>query len=59
MVLPSLFEEQIERDARPLGRYLDLGQSHPEAAGYFPELEDYDTGPDRYLGLVEDDASRL
>jgi len=54
VVLPSLFEEQLERDAKALGRYLDLGQSHPEAAGYFPDLEDYATGPDRYLALVEE-----
>jgi dihydroorotate dehydrogenase (fumarate) len=54
VVLPSLFEEQLEADAQALGRYLDLGQGHPEAAGYFPDLEDYVTGPDRYLALVED-----
>jgi dihydroorotate dehydrogenase (fumarate) len=54
VVLPSLFEEQLERDELALGRFLDLGQSHPEAAGYFPDLEDYATGPDRYLALVEE-----
>jgi dihydroorotate dehydrogenase (fumarate) len=54
VILPSLFEEQLEHEAHALGRFLDLGQGHPEAAGYFPDLDDYVTGPDRYLALVED-----
>jgi dihydroorotate dehydrogenase (fumarate) len=54
VVLPSLFEEQLEREALARGRFLDLGQGHPEAAGYFPELEDEATGPDRHLQLIEE-----
>ncbi|MEL7206842.1 MAG: dihydroorotate dehydrogenase-like protein [Actinomycetota bacterium] len=59
VVLPSLFEEQLEADARTVGRVLDLGQGHPEAAGYFPDLDDYTTGPDRYLELVEQARAAL
>jgi dihydroorotate dehydrogenase (fumarate) len=59
VVLPSLFEEQLEQEAHALGRFLDLGEGHPEAAGYFPDLDDYVTGPDRYLALVEDARSAI
>ena len=54
VVLPSLFEEQLEHEEHAVGRFLDLGQGHPEAAGYFPDLEDHATGPDRHLALVEE-----
>ncbi len=51
IVLPSLFEEQIEHDAMGLHRGLDTGaDQHGEVfGGYFPELDSYNTGPDRYL----------
>lgn len=54
-VLPSLFEEQIEHDQMAVN---DLYEStvgrFPEALSFFPEVEDYDTGPESYLKLVED-----
>jgi dihydroorotate dehydrogenase (fumarate) len=54
VVLPSLFEEQIIHEELELQRRLDAGAgSSPEASGYFPELDSYNTGPDRYLHLVE------
>ena len=54
VVLPSLFEEQIEHDERELHRLLETGrESNPEATTYFPELEDYNTGPDEYLRHLE------
>lgn len=54
VVLPSLFEEQILHEELELHRRLDAGaDSTPEASGYFPELDSYNTGPDRYLHLVE------
>jgi dihydroorotate dehydrogenase (fumarate) len=53
VVLPSLFEEQITFESVEIDRLLETGaESHGEALGYFPELHDYDTGPDRYLELV-------
>jgi dihydroorotate dehydrogenase (fumarate) len=53
VVLPSLFEEQIEHEELALHETLELGaQSFGEALTYFPEMDDYNTGPDRYLELV-------
>lgn len=53
VVLPSLFEEQIEHESLQVDRVLETGaEMFGEARTFFPELEDYDTGPDRYLDLV-------
>lgn len=52
IVLPSLFEEQLLQDAMVLDRLLELGED-AEATGYFPDLDDYNTGADHYLALVE------
>jgi dihydroorotate dehydrogenase (fumarate) len=52
VVLPSLFEEQVEHDAIQVDRMLALGEGHAEADGYFPELRTYNTGPERYLRLI-------
>jgi len=51
VVLPSLFEEQIEHEAIEVSRLMEYGaESFAEAlGGYFPELDDYNTGPDHYL----------
>jgi dihydroorotate dehydrogenase (fumarate) len=52
-VLPSLFEEQIIQESRQLDHALSYGtDSFPEALNYFPELESYNTGPERYLELI-------
>ena len=61
VVLPSLFEEQIERDAVRAHR---LFESHRHsfgeaAAGYFPPVEDYRTGPDSYLEHLTAAKARL
>lgn len=54
IVLPSLFEEQIERESFGIDATLDLGtESFAESLSYLPELEDYDVGSARHLGLVE------
>jgi dihydroorotate dehydrogenase (fumarate) len=54
VVLPSLFEEQIVHEEVEVARLLALGaDSHPEAGSYFPELEDYNTGPSGYLRHLE------
>lgn len=54
VVLPSLFEEQIEHDAMAVHHGLESGAGvFGEApSGYFPELDDYNTGPGPYLDLV-------
>ncbi|MCC7077925.1 MAG: dihydroorotate dehydrogenase-like protein [Acidimicrobiia bacterium] len=54
VVLPSLFEEEIEHYALEVDRILMTGaDSHTEAHSYFPDLYEYYTGPERYLDLVE------
>jgi dihydroorotate dehydrogenase (fumarate) len=54
VVLPSLFEEQIEHDAIEMQQVMIRGaESFAEAlGGYFPELDDYNTGPGEYLEKV-------
>lgn len=54
VVLPSLFEEQVTHEGLEVHGMLSQGaESFAEAQGYFPDLEDYNTGPDSYLALVE------
>jgi dihydroorotate dehydrogenase (fumarate) len=52
VVLPSLFEEQIVFESVEL-------ESFGEALSYFPELDDYNTGPDRYLELIAEAKQKL
>ncbi|HSJ34706.1 MAG TPA: dihydroorotate dehydrogenase-like protein [Acidimicrobiia bacterium] len=54
VVLPSLFEEQVEHDALAIHHGLEFGAGYNAEApeGYFPELDDYNSGPDDYLELV-------
>ncbi len=60
VVLPSLFEEQIEHDELQLHGVLDLvADSHPEALTYLPAFEDYNTGADAYLRHLESSAREL
>lgn len=50
VVFPSLFEEQIEREALEIhGFYEQATESFAESISYFPELGDYNIGPDPYL----------
>ena len=49
IVLPSLFEEQIEHDEIQFAGALEAGaESYAEALTYLPELGDYTTGADAY-----------
>ncbi len=54
VVLPSLFEEQVEHDALAVDMGLDYGADlNPEAlGGYFPDLDDYNSGADAYVDLL-------
>jgi dihydroorotate dehydrogenase (fumarate) len=53
-VLPSLFEEQLTHDQIELDRLLETTSDHVgEAQSYFPELQDYNTGPWSYLKRIE------
>jgi dihydroorotate dehydrogenase (fumarate) len=54
VVMQSLFEEQIEHEELEIHRFLEAGTDFTaEAASYFPELDDYNTGPDEYLRHLE------
>lgn len=53
VVLYSLFEEEIIHESLSLNYYLNRGtESFAEALTYFPDLENYSTGPDQYLDLI-------
>ncbi len=50
VVMYSLFEEQIKNESHELDHFLSYGsESFGEALSYFPDMEDYNTGPDEYL----------
>ena len=55
VVLPSLFEEQVEHEAMALHTGLEFGaEAFAEApAGYLPEMDDYNTGPRLYVDLAQ------
>lgn len=53
IVLPSLFEEQIEADALGTMHHMDVYEgSNAEASSYFPLADDFVMGPERYLEHV-------
>ena len=55
IVLYSLFEEEIQHESLELDYFLSKGtESYAEALTYFPDFDDYNIGPDRYLELIED-----
>jgi dihydroorotate dehydrogenase (fumarate) len=50
VVLYSLFEEQLRMERQALFHYLTQGtESYAEATSYFPEPQEYRTGPEGYL----------
>jgi len=51
VVLPSLFEEQIEHEAMAVNAALNFGAeiSAESVGGYFPEMDDYNTGAGDYI----------
>jgi dihydroorotate dehydrogenase (fumarate) len=50
VVLHSLFEEQLRHDSAELAHHMEQGTfSTPEALTYFPEPEQFETGPEEYL----------
>ena len=54
VVLPSLFEEQVKRQAHWDAAYsLGVEDSFHEALGFFPSVALRDAGPHRYLSLLE------
>ncbi len=54
VVLYSLFEEQLRREAALNARLADAGtESFAESLSYFPDAADEEPGPRRYLSLLE------
>jgi dihydroorotate dehydrogenase (fumarate) len=54
IVLPSLFEEQIEADLVEVERFVSAGaESSAEAQSYFPRAAASHAGVDRYLELIQ------
>jgi len=53
IVLPSLFEEQINIESRVLDRFLQQGtESFAESLTYFPDMTGYNLGPEGYCEHV-------
>ncbi len=53
IVMYSLFEEQIAHEASELQHYLSYGtESFAESLTYFPDLKQYNLGPEEYVELV-------
>jgi dihydroorotate dehydrogenase (fumarate) len=53
VVLPSIFEEQVERERQVIEELIATGSnSYAEALSYFPAQTAYAIGPERYLDLV-------
>jgi len=53
-IMHSLFEEQIVHEEIELGNLYEAhANSFAESLGFFPELEDYHTGPGDYLNTIE------
>ncbi len=59
VVLPSLFEEQIEHEEMATHNLMLYGaELSPEAQGFFPEMQ-YSTGPEKYLQLITEAKKSL
>jgi dihydroorotate dehydrogenase (fumarate) len=54
VVLPSLFEEQLEHEAMAIfhGQEWSSGSFQEATTGFWPEMDDYNTGPGPYLDLI-------
>jgi dihydroorotate dehydrogenase (fumarate) len=60
VVLPSLFEEEIEAESRTFNERLETGAGvSGEASDYFPDIDLDHLGLDRHVLLVEQAAQRL
>jgi dihydroorotate dehydrogenase (fumarate) len=53
IVMYSLFEEQIVSESLRLDNFLNYGaESYSESLSYFPNLDNYNVGPEEYLDLI-------
>ena len=58
IVLPSLFEEQIEREDLAFEAVLSAASS-AESTSYTPEVAGFDAGPARHVALIEQARAQL
>jgi dihydroorotate dehydrogenase (fumarate) len=57
VVLFSLFEEQIRHENESFNYLYEQGaERFPESLSYFPEVEEYQVGPEGYLNLISSAA---
>ncbi len=60
VVLPSLFEEQIEHEEMATHHLMLSGaELSPEAGGFFPEMPAFVSGAERYLKLIQNAKQAL
>ena len=60
VVLYSLFEEQVQREATENARLVEAGtESFAESLSYFPAAAEVELGPRRYLSLLERAAAAV
>jgi len=60
VVLYSLFEEQLQREAAENARLIEAGtESFAESLSYFPAAAEEELGPRRYLSLLERAAAAV
>ncbi|RMF17744.1 MAG: dihydroorotate dehydrogenase-like protein [Candidatus Dadabacteria bacterium] len=60
IVMHSLFEEQINYEAHDIDHFLQHGgESYAEALSYFPDISDYQVGPDDYLEHIAEAKRRV
>ncbi|MGD0104479.1 MAG: dihydroorotate dehydrogenase-like protein [Rhodopila sp.] len=60
VVLPSIFEEQVEHEGAEYERWTGVGtESSPETTSYFPPADNVAAGPHRYLELIRRARERL
>ncbi len=53
VVMFSLFEEQLRHESAALEHFMSYGtNSYAEALSYFPAVEEYHAGPERYLDIL-------
>jgi dihydroorotate dehydrogenase (fumarate) len=60
VVMFSLFEEQLKHEAAAMDHFMSYGsESFAEALSYFPQIDEYEVGPERYLELISRASSSV
>ncbi|SRR6056297_3511452 len=60
VVLPSLFEEQIEHEREEFEKLnRQSSETYAESLSFFPDMPEHETGPERYLRLIGEAKENL